>query len=157
MTGSEPAVRVRRLRLDDLERWRELWDGYLAFYRADVPEEVTVRTFQRLCGQEPGEPGMTGLVALAADDRPVGLAHLVFHPATWSQVRSCYLEDLYVDPQHRGGQVARTLFDAVYAHARQAGADRVYWHTQQFNGAARSLYDTVGRLTSFVVYEHDLD
>ena len=33
------------------------------------------------------------------------------------------------------------------------GSDRLYWHTQQYNGRARSLYDQVGRSTSFVVYE----
>ena len=53
--------------------------------------------------------------------------------------------------------MARALFDAVYATARERGVERVYWHTQQYNGAARSLYDQVGRPTSFVVYEHDLD
>ena len=45
------------------------------------------------------------------------------------------------------------LFNVVYEVAREHGAGRIYWHTQQFNGAARSLYDTVGQLTSFVVYE----
>jgi hypothetical protein len=34
--------------------------------------------------------------------------------------------------------------------------ERVYWQTQQFNGAARSLYDKVGRLTSMAVYERDV-
>jgi len=95
-----------------------------------------------------------GLVAVDADDHPLGLAHLVFHPSTWSESGYGYLEDLYVDPLHRGGQVARTLVRAVYAEAHERGVQRVYWHTQQFNGAARSLYDTVGELTSFVVYEH---
>ena len=33
------------------------------------------------------------------------------------------------------------------------GADRVYWYTQQYNAPARSLYDVVGHLTSFVGYE----
>lgn len=153
-SSSEPAVGVRRLRPGDLERWRELWNGYLAFYRADVPEEVTRLTFGRLCDDE---PGMVGLVAVDADDEPIGIAHLVFHLATWSGASSCYLEDLYVDRRRRGGQVARALFDAAYAYAQETGADRVYWHTQQYNSAARSLYDTVGHLTSFVVYEHDLE
>jgi GNAT superfamily N-acetyltransferase len=53
----------------------------------------------------------------------------------------------------RGAGVARALFDAIYEHATGRGTRRVYWHTQQFNGAARSLYDTVGRLTSMVEYE----
>ncbi len=149
-----PEIAVRRLRADDRERWGELWEGYLAFYRAELSDEVTESSFARLCA---GDAGMVGLVAVEPDDVPIGLAHLVFHPATWSTVSSCYLEDLFVDRDRRGGDIARALLDAVYENAREAGADRVYWHTQQFNGAARSLYDTVGQLTSFVVYEHDLD
>jgi len=148
-----PGIIVRRLVASDLERWRPLWNGYLAFYRADVPEEVTALTFRRLCE---GDQGMLGLVAVDSDDVPVGLAHMVFHAASWSADGYCYLEDLFVDRSFRGGGVAQALFGAVYAQARERGAERVYWHTQQFNGAARSLYDTVGQLTSFVVYEHQL-
>jgi GNAT superfamily N-acetyltransferase len=147
-------VGVRHLLGADYSRWRELWSGYLSFYRARVSDEVTDVTFRRL---REGERGMLGLVAVDADDGPVGLAHLVFHPATWSESDYCYLEDLYVEPSHRGGSAAGMLFDEVYAEARARGAKRVYWHTQQFNGAARSLYDTVGQLTSFVVYEHLAD
>ena len=84
----------------------------------------------------------------------LGIAHLVFHATTWSTSDKCYLEDLYVDPSHRGSATARTLFDAVLLEARKRGCDLVYWHTQQYNGAARSLYDRVGHLTSMVVYEH---
>jgi GNAT superfamily N-acetyltransferase len=148
--GGRPA-RVRQLQAKDLDRWRVLWDAYLSFYRADVAAPLTDLTFRRLCD---GELGMLGLVAVDANDRPTGLAHLVFHSATWSETGYCYLEDLYVDRQHRGGHVARALFEAVYEQARERNVERVYWHTQQYNGAARSLYDTVGELTSFVVYEH---
>ena len=144
---------VRRLRDADYEDWLSVWRGYLSFYRAEISDKVTRLSFERL---RDGERGMLGLVAVDDDDRPVGLAHLVFHSASWSAGDYCYLEDLYVSPDRRGGQVARALFDAVYATARERGVERVYWHTQQYNGAARSLYDQVGRLTSFVVYERDL-
>ena len=92
-------------------------------------------------------------MAVGGDDRPVGLAHLVFHPSTWSLDAYCYLEDLYVEPAARGTGAAQALFGAVYAEADARGAERVYWLTQAYNGAARSLYDGVGHLTSFVVYE----
>jgi GNAT superfamily N-acetyltransferase len=146
-------VHIRRLRDEDRETWDALWDGYLRFYRAKVSATVSEATFARL---RDDRDGMLGLVASDQEDRPIGLAHLVFHPSTWSATVYCYLEDLYVAPNARGDGVARALFDAVYAAARDRGADRVYWQTQQYNGAARSLYDTVGRLTSFIVYEHDL-
>lgn len=146
-------VRVRRLQDGDRERWLKLWDGYLSFYRADVPDDVTELTFRRLRDEA---EGMLGLVAVAFHGQPVGLAHLVFHPSTWSRTTYCYLEDLYVDPSARGGGVSQALFDAVFVEAQARGSERVYWQTQEFNGAARSLYDTVGRLTSFVVYERPL-
>jgi len=144
------SVTVRRLEDRDRDRWLELWAGYLAFYRAEVSDDVTAATFARLCD---GADGVLGLVATDADDRLVGLAHLVFHPSTWSVPGYCYLEDLYVDPAARGGGASRALFDAVFAEARERGVERTYWHTQEFNAAARSLYDTVGKLTSMVVYE----
>lgn len=144
---------ARRLRDADFDRWLVLWRGYLSFYRAEVTDEVTRTNFGRL---RDAERGMLGLVAVDDDDQPLGLAHLVFHPATWSAEDYCYLEDLYVDPERRGGTIARALFAAVYATARERGVGHVYWHTQQYNGAARSLYDQVGQPTSFVVYQHDL-
>lgn len=151
MESPNSPVTVRPLRPEDVIPWRALWAGYLSFYRAQVPDEVTDLTFRRLCNHE---QGMVGLVAVDPGDHPIGLAHLVFHPATWSASSYCYLEDLYVDRARRGGPVARALFSAVYSEARERQAKRVYWHTQEFNGPARSLYDTVGQLTSFVVYEH---
>jgi len=42
------------------------------------------------------------------------------------------------------------------ADARRRGAVKVYWHTQEFNGPARSLYDLLAKRVSFVVYERDL-
>lgn len=151
MSAPDPSIHVRHLESRDAPGWRVLWAAYTDFYRVDIPDEVSTLTFKRLCE---GADGVVGLVAVTAADEAIGLAHLVFHASTWSATDDCYLEDLYVDPAHRGGRVARTLIDAVFAAAAQRGVARVYWHTQQFNGAARSLYDTVGALTSFVVYEH---
>lgn len=138
------------MRDGDRRDWERLWNGYLSFYRATVEQRVTDQTFARLRDRA---DGFAGLVAVDDRDRPVGLAHLVFHGSTWTSTSYCYLEDLYVEKSRRGGGTARSLFDAVYALARERGATRVYWHTQQFNAPARSLYDTVGRLTSLVVYE----
>lgn len=147
-------ISVRPLRADDFARWSELWAGYLSFYRQQLTGDITSVAFTRL---STGERDTFGLVAVDGDDEPVGIAHLVFHPSTWSAADKCYLEDLYVDPSHRGGETAQALFDAVFLQARERGCELVYWHTQQYNGAARSLYDRVGRLTSTVVYERPIE
>ena len=144
---------VRRLRAGDREAWQRLWDQYLRFYRAELAPGTSDKTFARLC--EP-DGDLVGLLAVDPEGKALGLAHLVFHPSTWTDTSYCYLEDLFVDPASRGSGVANRLIDTVYASGRERGASRVYWTTQQFNSPARSLYDTVARLTSFVVYEHDL-
>jgi GNAT superfamily N-acetyltransferase len=140
---------IRELRTEDREAWEPLWRGYLDFYRATVGDAVTQRTFERVSG---GDADFHGLVALDAHGTIVGFAHAVFHPATWSAGPYCYLEDLYVERAGRGTGAGRALIEAVYAEADRRGAGRVYWHTQEYNGAARSLYDTVAHRTSFVMY-----
>lgn len=141
---------IRAVERSDFEGWGRLWQGYLDFYRAEVPEATTTRTFDRLVEQA---DGMIGFVAVGESGQLVGLAHLVFHPATWSTTTYCYLEDLFVDRSARGTSTATELIHAVYDEADRRGATRTYWNTQQYNGAARSLYDQVGHATSFVVYE----
>jgi GNAT superfamily N-acetyltransferase len=147
------SVSVRGLRSEDRRGWLELWSGYLSFYRVELEERVTLTTFERLCD---GVDGMFGLVAVEDDERVVGFANAVVHPSTWALAGYCYLEDLFVARGARGGDVGEGLIEATALAARERGVERLYWHTQQFNGAARSLYDKVGRLTSMVVYERDV-
>jgi GNAT superfamily N-acetyltransferase len=144
---------IRELRLEDRAAWSELWAGYLRFYRAEVGAEVTEQTFARMTERR---DGCYGLAAEAEDGTLVGFTHCVLHPTTWSRGGTCYLEDLFVDSGHRGTGAARALIEAAGEQARAAGAVTLYWHTQAFNGRARSLYDTVARLTSYVHYERDL-
>lgn len=139
---------VRPLRPEDRAAWQPLWDGYLSFYRERLEPAVTDDVFDRLAGER---DGMFGLLALHDGDA-VGLAHVIVHPSTWTTSRYAYLEDLFVASAGRGTGVARQLMAAVYARADALGADEVYWHTQEYNGAARSLYDQVGHRTSFIKY-----
>jgi GNAT superfamily N-acetyltransferase len=140
---------IRRLVQDDFDSWESLWQDYLRFYRADLSDEITRHTFDRVVDET---HGLVGLVA-QGEQGLVGLAHLVFHASTWSFATYCYLEDLFVSPAARGRSVAKALFSAAYEEADRRGATRTYWHTQQYNGPARSLYDQVGHLTSFIVYQ----
>lgn len=147
-SGSTPAIRA--LEAGDWDDWRALWAGYLAFYRANLSDATSRATFDRLCARE---ENMFGLVALDDAGRGIGLAHCVVHATTWSRRPKCYLEDLFVAPVARGHDVGRRLLAAVKEAADARGANGVYWHTQQYNGRARSLYDQVARSTSFIVYE----
>jgi GNAT superfamily N-acetyltransferase len=145
MTG---ALAIRPLAAADAADWRRLWRAYLAFYETTRPEAVETETFRRLL--DPAEP-MFGLLA-ERGGRNVGLANCILHRHGWSLADVCYLQDLYVDPEARGAGAGRALIEAVYAEADRRGCPSVYWLTQDFNRAARALYDRVGRVTPFIRY-----
>jgi GNAT superfamily N-acetyltransferase len=132
------------------EQWLPLWMGYLGFYRAELPEETTRTTFARLVG---GNETMFGLLAVSEGGDGIGLTHCVVHPTTWSDAPSCYLEDLFVAPAARGSKLGQDLLEQAKRESVRRAAGRLYWHTQSYNGPARSLYDQVARPTSFIVYE----
>ena len=142
------AVKVRPLEARDAARWRELFDGYLAFYKTSVAEDVIGLTWQRLLSG-----AQIGLVAVDANDRPIGLAHVLFHASTWSPTCYCYLEDLFVDPSTRTRGVGRALIEATYALADERGATRTYWTTHEGNTPARALYDGVAQWKGFIRYQ----
>jgi GNAT superfamily N-acetyltransferase len=63
------------------------------------------------------------------------------------------LEDLFVEPQARGGGTGRALIAAVADAARTRGCERLYWLTHESNATARRLYDVVATNEGFIRYD----
>jgi GNAT superfamily N-acetyltransferase len=143
---------IRPVTEDDRAQWTPLWDGYNAFYEREgptaLPAEITGATWARFL--DDSEP-VHALVA-ERDGQLVGLVHFIFHRNTISIPLVCYLQDLYTDESARGAGVGRALIEAVDSAARDAGVEKVYWHTHETNTTARALYDTLADDSGFVVY-----
>ncbi len=149
-------MNIRPIARSDRPHWQPLWDGYNAFYGRSgptaLPDAVTQATWERFL--DPAEP----VHALVADDRGrlLGLVHYLFHRSTNMIGPTCYLQDLFTTPEARGRGVGRALIEAVYGAAKGAGAERVYWHTQESNATARRLYDAIAENSGFIVYRKSL-
>ena len=142
-------VILRDLKPEDQAAWRVLWLGYLAFYGQVLAEEITQATWRRLL--DPSSP-LHGRVAEASSGALLGFCHYVLHQGSWTMAPICYPEDLFVQPQHRGGGTGRALIEDVLAQARSKGWSRLYWHTRAGNATARRLYDTFAPADGFVRY-----
>ena len=143
-------VRIRRLAEKDKSAWLPLFRGYIEFYKATIADEIIEATWRRMIAAEPDFH--VGLVAVNERDRPIGIAHILFHRSTWSLTQYCYLEDLFVEPTLRANGVGRALIEAVYREADARNCSRTYWMTQEFNYRARGLYDQVATKSPFVQY-----
>jgi GNAT superfamily N-acetyltransferase len=141
-------ITVRPIVRADRPAWEPLWQGYLAFYKTSVPEEVTATTFARFF--DATEP-MHALVA-ERDGEIVGIVHYILHRSTWTTGPYCYLQDLFTAEHARGFGVGRKLIETVYERAKAQGASRVYWLTQEDNTTARALYDKLADRPGFIQY-----
>ena len=149
-------VVIRAVRRDDFMAWRQLWDGYNAFYgragETALPAQVVQITWERfLDGAEP----MHAVVADCAGAL-LGLAHFLYHRSTIMVNPICYLQDLFTAEAARGHGIGRALIHAVYQRARSDGAPRVYWQTHETNAVAMRLYDQVAEKSGFIVYRQTL-
>lgn len=85
---------------------------------------------------------------------PVGFA-LTFHSySTWKGKRGVFLEDLFVEPAHRGRGVGKALLMAVVRQARESGCGRVEWNVLRWNQPALEFYRSFGAepLEEWVMY-----
>ena len=147
---------IRAADKNDFAQWKELWDGYNAFYgrkgATALPDTVTNMTWSRFFdGYEP----MQALVA-EHSGQLLGLVHFLFHRTTISIESICYLQDLFTVEAARGKGVGRALIEEVYQRAKLAGCSRVYWHTHETNATAMRLYDKVAEKPGFLVYRKTL-
>ena len=142
-------TRIVALTEQDFEEWLPLWRGYQIFYKADIDEETTRTTFARLTG---GAEPMGAFLARDDAGRAIGVVHWIMHRSCWTTGDYCYLQDLFVAPDIRGGGVGAKLIEAVYDVAQKHGCSRVHWLTQFTNERAMILYDKVATKSGFLQY-----
>lgn len=144
------AVTVVPLAAEHRADWDRLYAGYAAFYRTAQTPAMRATVWGWL--HDPTHE-IEGLVALAGDGRPIGLAH--FRPFARPLAASTggFLDDLFVTAEARGTGAAQALIEAVAAIGRQRGWSVLRWITAEDNYRARTVYDRLATRTRWLTYE----
>ena len=150
---------VRPVRADEFEPWSRLFRGYADFYRWPTSDE-----HQRLVWSWIHETGaIWALVAVPVDDdgaevgEPQGLAHLREWVRPLRGIVAGYLDDLFVEPDHRGSGAVDALYDEMRAMAAERGWPMIRWTTADDNYRARSKYDQLATRTMWITYDMTID
>ena len=151
MSTTTPTVRPIQVR--DEARWRVLWDAYTRFYEREPVDAITRQTWARIF--DPASP--VHAIVAERDGQVIGIANYLTHESTSTLAPVCYLQDLFVDPEARGGGVGRALVDWLVEECKRRGWARLYWNTRHDNLAARTLYDKYVPESGFVRYVIRLD
>jgi GNAT superfamily N-acetyltransferase len=84
------------------------------------------------------------LVAETEDGTVVGFALGAHTYSTFRARPSVWLEDLFIEPSHRGTGLGKALLNAVVDMARAEGAGRVDWPVLEWNEPAIRFYESMG-------------
>jgi GNAT superfamily N-acetyltransferase len=137
----------------DKPDWRRLYDGYAAFYKVPMNDAIADRVWGWI--NDPAH-NLEALVARTPAGRVVGLAHFRAMPRPLTGSTVGFLDDLFVDPELRGGRVADQLITALAGLARQRGWTLIRWLTADDNYRARGVYDRLAKRTMWITYQMDL-
>jgi GNAT superfamily N-acetyltransferase len=88
-------------------------------------------------------PALFGHVA-EVDGEVVGTALWFLNFSTWRGTHGIYLEDLYVQPQHRGAGLGKELLRTLAAVCVQRGYSRLEWSVLDWNESAIQFYKAQG-------------
>jgi GNAT superfamily N-acetyltransferase len=154
MTGKDGSeFRVRPAVAADEAGWRQLWRAYCDFYGVSILPQVTDALWRRILDSKtPVHALVAESSAGGKEPRLTGIANYILHPYTWGTELICYLEDLFVAEHARERGIGRALIGALVTMAEENNWRRVYWHTHEQNGVARSLYERITPRDPFVRY-----
>jgi len=146
---------VRPVRVDEFDPWARLFQGYADFYHWPSSDEHKRMLWRWIHDDHHIEC----LVAVALDDagreagEPQGLAHLREWVRPLRGVVCGYLDDLFVEPTHRGLGIVDALFAEINRIAVARDWPVVRWTTADDNYRARSVYDRIATRTTWITYD----
>ena len=132
---------VRPMRPDDLPAVvalvRELAEYEKSLHEARLTEE-------QLAGVLFGDsPALFGHVA-ELDGEGGGMALWFLNFSTWRGTHGIYLEDLYVQPDHRGRGLGKQLLQTLAAVCVERGYSRLEWSVLDWNTPSIDFYKAAG-------------
>lgn len=145
-------IDVRDIREGDHNAWRRLFADYGEFYDTTFPDDVLDGVWSWLMDAE-SEVCAVVAVSTGKSGDVVGFAHYRQLPDTFTASVAWFLDDLYVEPGHRGSGAGAALIDAVAERAASDGGGTVRWITAESNATAQRVYDRVATRTTWVTYE----
>jgi GNAT superfamily N-acetyltransferase len=134
-------VTIRPIRSDDVPAVVGLVRELAEYERA--AHEVRLTEQQLTAALFGDSPALFGHVAVH-EGAVVGMALWFLNFSTWRGTHGIYLEDLYVQPQHRGSGLGKELLRTLAELCVQRGYSRLEWWVLDWNEPSIEFYKAHG-------------
>ena len=140
---------IRPIKIEDKAHWEKLYKSYAEFYKVEMNDKILQTVWDWLHDKNHEVEGLVYQV----DEYIVAIAHYRRMPRPLFGKDIGFLDDLFVDPDHRGKRIGEKIIKELQKISKLRGWDLIRWTTRNNNIRAKSLYDRVAEKTSWDMYE----
>ena len=140
---------IREIRLADKDEWEALYRGYADFYKVEMNEKILKTVWEWIHDNNHDVSGL----AYEQDGQIIGIAHYRKMPSPLRGKYIGFLDDLFVDPNHRRKGIGEKMIEELNVISRKNNWNLVRWITRDDNTKAKSLYEKLSKKTNWEVYE----
>jgi GNAT superfamily N-acetyltransferase len=140
---------IRKLERKDKKNWIKLYCGYAKFYEVAMNQEILDTLWEWIHN----ETHDVSAICYEFEDKIVGIAHYRTMPRPIKGQYIGFLDDLFVEPEFRGQQIAQKLINHLKYLSKANNWNGIRWITHSSNENAKKLYDKIANNTGFELYE----
>ncbi len=150
--------RIRMASPADLPDILRLVHDLAEYEREPDAVEATENDFARVLFPDHGHPGTFCHVA-EVDGKVVAIALWYLNFSTWTGQQGIWLEDLFVEPKHRGSGLGKELLITLANVCVDRGYRRLEWWVLNWNEPSIAFYESLGAKAQdeWTVYRVDGD
>ena len=140
---------IREIKLEDKEEWEALYRGYANFYKVEMNDKILKTVWEWIHDKNHDVSSL----AYEQDNKIIGIAHYRKMPSPLRGKYIGFLDDLFVDPEHRGKKIGEKILSELKVISEKNKWGLIRWITRNDNARAKSLYDKVSEKTTWDTYE----
>ena len=140
---------IREIQLKDKEQWEKLYKNYADFYKVEMDNQILQTVWSWLHDKNHEVKG----IVYEVEENIIGFAHYRRMPSPLRGQDIGFLDDLFVDPGHRGKKIGEKIINELKKISKSKGWNLIRWITRDNNLRAKTLYDRVAEKTNWETYE----
>ena len=140
---------IRYLDHKDKDKWEKLYHAYADFYKVPMNSPILDTLWNWILDDNHIVNG----ICYELEGNIVGIAHYRSMPRPIKGQYIGFLDDLFVEPEFRGQQIAQKLISYLKSLSKANNWNGIRWITHSYNENAKKLYDKIGNNTGFELYE----
>ncbi|PHZ84907.1 GNAT family N-acetyltransferase [Paremcibacter congregatus] len=145
-------IEIVEMRDIKFAQWADLYQSYAEFYKLSLTPQQLQTAWEWLSGHDTELRGLAALV----DGEPKAIAHYRRFLRPLAGEVGIFLDDIYVCPSVRRHGVGKILLERLENIAKAQGCTVIRWMTAGDNRGAQSFYDTFGKQTDWITYDHNM-